>query len=130
MFGYVAGDLRADGRVLFGLAPALQISRTNVNDVLKDGGRGSVGSAGPGGSAASMVVVELALTIVLLAGAGLMLRSFTTLYTLDVGFPTDHLMAMQLQLPDSKYATPEARRMFYERLEPGLPRSPASKLLP
>ena len=119
VFGYVASICVLTG-VLFGLAPALQISRTNVNDVLKDAGRGSVGTRRARWFTGSMVVVELALTIVLLAGAGLMLRSFTKLYALDVGFPTDRLMAMQLQLPDSKYATPEARRLFYEQIEPRL----------
>jgi putative ABC transport system permease protein len=117
VFGYVAGICVLTG-LLFGLAPALQVSRTNVNDVLKDGGRGSVGSRRARWFTGSMVVVELALTIVLLAGAGLMLRSFTKLYTLDVGFPTEHLMSMQLQLPDSKYVTPDARRIFYGEVEP------------
>ena len=128
MFGYVAGICVLTG-VLFGLAPALQISRTNVNDVLKDAGRGSVGTRRARWFTGSMVVVELALTIVLLAGAGLMLRSFTKLYALDVGFPTEHLMAMQLQLPDSKYATPRGdvlpgedpigKRLRFSQLQPG-----------
>jgi putative ABC transport system permease protein len=117
VFGYVAGICVLTG-ILFGLAPALQVSRTNVNDVLKDAGRGSVGTHRARWFSGTMVVVELALTIVLLAGAGLMLRSFANLYNLDVGFGTDHLMAMQLQLPDSKYRTPEARRLFYQQVEP------------
>ena len=73
-----------------------------------------------------MVVTELALTVVLLAGAGLMIRSFMNLETLDVGFPIDHLMTMRMQLPETKYPTAEARRAFYERLEPGSRRSLAS----
>ncbi len=119
VFGYVAGICVLTG-ILFGLAPALQVSKTNVNDVLKDAGRGSIGTRRARWFSGTMVVVELALTIVLLAGAGLMLRSFTKLYNLDVGFRTDHLMAMQLQLPDSKYRTPEARRLFYDQVEPRL----------
>jgi putative ABC transport system permease protein len=67
-----------------------------------------------------MVVVEVALTIVLLVGAGLMVRSFLNLYKFDVGIRTEGLMAMQLQLAGDKYQTTEARRAFYERLEPRL----------
>jgi putative ABC transport system permease protein len=119
VFGYVAGICVLTG-ILFGLAPALQVSKTNVNDMLKDAGRGSIGTRRARWFSGTMVVVELALTIVLLAGAGLMVRSFTKLYNLDVGFRTDHLMAMQLQLPDSKYRTPEARRLFYDQVEPRL----------
>ena len=54
-----------------------------------------------------MVVAELALTVVLLAGAGLMIRSFMTLYAVDIGIETDHLMTMRMQLPESKYANAE-----------------------
>ena len=49
-----------------------------------------------------------------------MIRSFMNLQTLDVGFPTEHLMTMRMQLPETKYPTAEARRAFYERLEPRL----------
>ncbi len=85
--------------VLFGLAPALQVSRTNVNDVLKEGGRGNAGSRRARWLSSTMVVVELALTLVLLVGAGLMMRSFLKMYSLDIGIQTDNLMSMRLQLP-------------------------------
>ena len=68
----------------------------------------------------TMVVVELALTILLLVGAGLMIRSFMSLYRLDIGIATDRLMAMRLQLPQSKYPEPQDRQAFYDRLEPRL----------
>jgi putative ABC transport system permease protein len=119
VFAYVAGVCVMTG-VLFGLAPALQVSKTNVIEVLTDGGRGSVGNTRTRWFSGTMVVVELALTIVLLAGAGLMVRSFTKLYHLDVGFRTDKLMSMRVQLPAAKYGSPEARRAFYERTEPRL----------
>ena len=119
VFGYVAAICVLTG-ILFGLAPALHVSKTNINDVLKEGGRGSVGTRRARWFSGTMVVVELALTIVLLAGAGLMIRSFMKLYTLDIGIRTDHLMTMRMQLPDPKYATPEARRGFYDRVEPRL----------
>jgi predicted permease len=102
--------------VLFGLAPALQVSRTNVNEVLKEGGRGNVGGIRARWMTATMVVVELALTLVLLVGAGLMMRSFLNIYTLDLGIDTKNLVAMRIQLSDTKYATVESKRAFYDRL--------------
>ena len=65
-----------------------------------------------------MVVTELPLTVVLLTGAGLMIRSFIKLSASDIGISTSHLMAMRMQLPDRSH--PEDRRGFFERLEPGL----------
>jgi putative ABC transport system permease protein len=64
-----------------------------------------------------LIVAELALTLVLLAGAGLMMRSFLNLYSLDVGVDTAHLLTMRLSLPNPKYPTPEQRRAFYDRLD-------------
>jgi predicted permease len=119
VLGYVAAICLATG-LLFGLAPALHVSKTNVHDVLKESGRGNAGGKRVRWFSGTMVVVELASTIVLLVGAGLMIRSFMKLYTLDIGIPSDHLMAMRLQLPDSTYATPEARRAFFDRVEPRL----------
>ena len=119
MFGYVAA-ICALTAVLFGLAPALHVSKTNNNEVLKEGGRGTTGNRRARWLSGTMVVTELALTVVLLAGAGLMIRSFMKLQTLDAGFPIDHLMTMRMQLPEAKYPTGEARRAFYEQLEPRL----------
>jgi len=117
VLGYLGAICILTG-VLFGLAPALQVTRTNVNDVLKEGGRGNAGSRRARWLTGTMVVLELALTLVLLVGAGLMIRSFLKLYTLDVGIDTRHLVAMRLQLTDAKYKTPDARRAFYDRLAP------------
>jgi predicted permease len=64
-----------------------------------------------------LIVAELALTLVLLAGAGLMMKSFLTLYRLDLGIETAHLLTMRLVLPNQKYGTPELRRAFHERLD-------------
>jgi predicted permease len=106
--------------VLFGLAPALHVSKTNHSDVLKEGGRGTAGHGRLRWFSSAMVVTELALTVVLLAGAGLMIRSFMSLYAVDIGIEADRLMTMRVQLPEAKYATAEARRAFFERLEPRL----------
>ena len=119
VFGYVAAICVLTALV-FGLAPALHVSSTSHHDVLKEGGRGSVGNRRARRFSGSIVVAELALSLVLLAGAGLMIRSFMKLYTLDVGFPTGSLMTMRMQLPESKYGNPEARLAFFERLEPRL----------
>jgi putative ABC transport system permease protein len=106
--------------VLFGLAPALQVSRTNVNEILKEGGRGNAGGRRARWMTGTMVVLELALTLVLLVGAGLMIRSFLNLYTIDLGIKTENLMTMRMVLPANKYPTPESRRAFYDHLSPRL----------
>jgi putative ABC transport system permease protein len=105
---------------LFGLAPALHLSKTNNLDVLKEGGRGSTGSGRVRRFGTTMIVTELALTIVLLVGAGSLIRSFLTLYYAELGIDISHLTAMRLQLSAAKYKTPEARRSFVDGLEPRL----------
>jgi predicted permease len=119
VFGFLGAICVLTG-ILFGFAPALHVSRTNVNEILKEGGRGTAGGRRARWFSGTMVVVELALTIVLLVGAGLMVRSFLNLYTLDIGIRTDNLMSMRMQLPAAKYKTPEARLAFYDRLAPRL----------
>ncbi len=103
--------------IIFGLAPAMYISRTNVSEVMKDGGRS--GSAGLRARrwTTGLIVAELTLTLVLLAGAGLMMRSFLHLYRMDIGIDTSRLVTMQLIFPARKYSTLEARASFLERLD-------------
>ena len=103
--------------ILFGLAPALHVSKSNNNRVLLEGGRGSVGSARVRRFGNAMVVAEVALTIVLLAGAGVMIRSFARLYSTDLGIRTGDVVTMQLQLPQRTYSTAEARRAFFDQVE-------------
>jgi len=117
VFAFFAAICLATG-VIFGLAPALHISRTDINEVLKESG----GRSGSGGIRArrwtgALIVVEVALTLVLLAGAGYMMRSFLTLYRLDVGVETSRLLTLNMVLPDRKYPTPEQRAAFYHRLD-------------
>nr|ADC36034.1 hypothetical protein [uncultured bacterium 270] len=116
VFAFFAAVCLGTG-IVFGLAPALHVSKTDLNEVLKEGGR----SGGSGVRArrwtSVLIVAELALTLVLLSGAGLMIRSFLNLYRLDVGFETSHLLTMRLTLPNQKYPTPEHRKIFYERLD-------------
>ena len=115
VLGYVAATCVTTG-VLFGLAPALHLSRDSQHDSLKDG-RGSVGHRSAGRFGNLLVVAELALTVVLLCGAGLMLRSFVALYSLEPGFNVDGLMRMRMQLPPAKYPTAEHRAQFFEQLQ-------------
>jgi putative ABC transport system permease protein len=119
VFAYVAAICGLTA-IVFGLAPALHVSKTTMNDVLKEGGRGSAGSRRVRWLSGIMVVTELALTIVLLAGAGLIIRSFMKAYALDIGVSTEHLTTMRIELRDGKYTTVDARRAFFERLEPRL----------
>jgi putative ABC transport system permease protein len=103
--------------IVFGLAPALYVSRTSVSEVMKDGGR--AGSAGMRARrwTTGLIVAELALTLVLLSGAGLMIRSFMNLYRMDIGIDTSRLVAMQLIFPTRTYASLESRALFLERLD-------------
>lgn len=122
--------------IIFGLAPALQVSRTNVNDVLKDGSRGSAGGVRSRRMASAMVVAEIAMTLVLLTGAGLMVRSFLVLYTLNVGIDTSHLLTMRTRLSEERYDTPERRQQFLDaalmrlRSVPGAAATATSSSLP
>ena len=117
VLAYVVGICIVTG-IIFGIAPALHVSKTNINDVLKQCGRGTSGGRRTRRFSSTMVVAQLALTIVLLVGAGLMVRSFFKMYTLDIGIRTERLMVMTLQLSDSRYTTPEARRAFFAQIEP------------
>ena len=103
--------------IVFGLAPALYVSRTSVVEVMKDGGR--AGSAGMRARrwTTALIVAELTLTLVLLSGAGLMMRSFMNLYQMDIGVDTSRLVSMQLLFPTRTYASLESRALFLQRLD-------------
>jgi predicted permease len=119
VLAYVAGICVATG-ILFGLAPALHVTRGNQHETLKDATRGATGSRRAGRFGNGLVIAELALTVVLLCGAGLMLRSFVALYAIDPGFPVEGLTRMRLQLPPTRYPTAESRARFFEQLQPRL----------
>lgn len=119
VFGFLGTVCVLTG-VLFGTLPALQLSKTNVNEILKEGGRGNAGSRRTGWLSSTMVVVELALTLVLLVGAGLMVRSFIALYTVDLGLQTEQMMTMRMSISGTKYPNPEKRLAFLDQLAPKL----------
>ena len=100
--------------IVFGLAPALQVSKPNLNDSLKEGSRQTSGRSH--GLRSSLVVFEIALSLVLLVGAGLALRTFLALIKTDPGFNPDNLLTMNLMLPAAKYTDAPKRAAFYSDL--------------
>ncbi len=120
-------EIGVDGRVLaftffvalltgivFGLAPALRASRVDLNGVLKDGGRGSVGK-GHHRLRSLFVVVQVALSLVLLIGAGLLVRSYQRIQNSNPGFDARNVLSLRLSLPSSKYKGPAVTN-FYKQL--------------
>ena len=99
--------------VLFGLAPALHVARTDPGQALKDGGRGATGPAG--GLRRALVVAEIAMAVVLLVGAGLMLRSFQALQRVDLGLEADGVLATRVALLGERYAEPAPRVEFFRQ---------------
>lgn len=102
--------------LLFGLAPALRLSRLDVNATLKDGGRGATGGRANHLSAL-LVTGEMALAVMLLAGAGVMIRSFLKIHNADMGVDPNNLLVGEVAPPAARYATAEARLSFFERLQ-------------
>jgi putative ABC transport system permease protein len=102
--------------VLFGVAPALRTSRSAVLGHLKEGGAQSGIGAGGHGLRRILVIAEVALTLVLLTGAALMLRSFEKLYEQDPGFQADHVLTVQTHLPRPKYNDFARRTQFYREV--------------
>ncbi len=103
--------------ILFGLAPALRLSKLDVNTSLKDGARGSSGGGRAKYLSGLLVVVEMALAVVLLAGAGLMIRSFMNAYRSDLGVNTANILTMTIDLPNANYKLPEKQKAFFDRLK-------------
>ena len=102
--------------ILFGLAPALQLSKPDLNTVLRDEGRGSTGSRGRNRARNLLVVAQVALSMVLLVGSGLLIRSFVRLQTVNLGFDPARVLTMRIALPPTKYATALQQITFYNRV--------------
>ena len=103
--------------ILFGLAPARKLATLDFNAALKDGARGAGRGTRGKQLSAVLVIGEMALAIVLLAGAGVMIRSFLNIYGADIGVRTQNVVAMALSLPATRYAEPAARIAFFDDLE-------------
>jgi putative ABC transport system permease protein len=98
--------------VIFGLLPATQISRTQLRDVLAQGGRGGA-NALRARTRAILIVGEVALAVMLVASSSLLLRSFSRLVAVPAGFDTTHELVVPIQLPDARYADASARDQFW-----------------
>ena len=101
--------------IIFGLAPALMVSRVDFQEALKEGGKSSAASVGPR-LRYVLVVGEVALSLTLLIGAGLMIRSFVRLMAVHPGFTADNVLTVQIPLPRSKYSTPVQQSAFYQQV--------------
>ena len=112
--GYLAAITIATA-ILFGLAPALRLSRMDVNSTLKEGGRAGIGMRGKYLSGV-LVVVEMTLAVVLLAGAGLMMRSFLWAYSRPAGVNTANILTMRFELSSAKYPKAADQLEFQRRL--------------
>src|SRR5207253_3691496 len=123
-----ANEVSIDGRVLvftcvmsllagviFGLMPALQASKVDLNEELK-GTRGAADGAQHNRIRHGLVVIEVALSLVLLVSAGLLIKSFLRLQSVDPGFQAEHLLSMRISLPPARYVNRAAVKVFYEKL--------------
>ena len=105
--------------LLFALVPALQVTRPNVNASLQEGNRG--GASRESQRLRSILVVsQVALSLLLLAGAGLLIKSFGNLRATNPGFDPTQVMTADFVLPRAKYSEPEQQRLFFERFLPKL----------
>ena len=103
--------------VVFGIVPALQATRTNLNESLKEGGqKGASGGVRRNLMRSILVVAEVALSLMLLVGAGLMVRSFYEMMRADLGLKPDGVLTVQMSLPRAGYPEEAQRRSFYEQL--------------
>ncbi len=103
--------------LIFGLAPAWQASQLDLQAALKEGGRSALACAGQHRLSRLLIIAEVAMALVLLVGAGLLIRSFVYLLDVKPGFATEHVLTLQVGLPNATYGQPPQRIAFYHQLE-------------
>ena len=122
--------------LIFGLAPAFQVSKPNLVESLKESGRGSGGSATRNRLRSVLVVSEIAMTLVLLVCAGLLIRTVMRLRSVDTGFNSQNILAMNIGLPSIKYPKPENQIAFFKQVTeriaalPGVKAAGTTSVLP
>ena len=122
--------------LIFGLIPAIQVSRQRPADTLRDATRGASGGLGRQRLRSALTVAEVALSVALLIGAGLLLRSFAQLRQVAPGFTIDGVMMSRINLPGTSYPTRDHRVAFYQRLlddvrtQPGVAAAATSSAVP
>jgi putative ABC transport system permease protein len=120
--------------IIFGLAPAWQTAKTDLSEALKEGGRNP--GAGRNRLRSALVIVEVAMTLVLLVGAGLLIKTVFKLYNVDTGFNPRNVLTMNIGLPQAKYPKRENYITFYKQLLervktlPGVKAAGISSVLP
>jgi putative ABC transport system permease protein len=115
VFCFTAGAAIATA-ILFGILPAIQASRIRPNEQLQEAGRGRMAAVHSSRTRNLMVIGELALAVVMLAGSGLLIRSFSRLMAIDPGFRSKDLFTARIELPDSKYPTDAQKSQFFAQL--------------
>jgi putative ABC transport system permease protein len=101
---------------IFGLAPALQASKLDLNETLKEGGRGNSAGSQQNRLRSLLVIAEVALALVLLIASGLMIKSFMRLQNVNPGFNPENLITLEMQLPENKYSDKERQAVFQQQL--------------
>ena len=136
VLGFTIGLSLAVG-LIFGLAPAVEALRADLNEELKAGSRGGTGSSPGRNRVRSLLVVsEVALAVVLVAGAGLFVKSFARLQRVSPGFETENLLLARLSLPQARYSNIESVLAFYDQVSerignlPGVESVGAANVLP
>ncbi len=115
--------------ILFGLAPAFRLAKVDVNSAVKDGGHGAAGGRRGRHLAGALVVFEMVLCIVLLTGAGLMIRSAINTYRMVTGVNASNVLTMQINLPEAKYPRAKDEVSFYRRLSTKLESLPGVEVV-
>ncbi|HEV2350546.1 MAG TPA: ABC transporter permease [Terriglobia bacterium] len=114
--------------LVFGVLPTLAASHADLNSTLKEGGRSAMGSRQHQWLRSALVVGEVALSLILLVGAGLLVRSFESVLETKPGFQPDHVLTASLYLPSAKYNEDQQVRNFYRELIARLERLPGAKM--
>ena len=100
--------------LLFGFMPAIQLSSSDLNGTLKEGGRSVTGAGGGNRTRSALVIAEVALSLILLAGAGLLSATLLRLQKVDPGFDSSNVLTAETSLPESKYKTDAQQTAFYD----------------